>query len=386
MQPVRDSIIQCLTDFGKDEGEFISSIKSLVEKEGDIVFPILLNVLTHLDLNVQDAKDNWEMIIYHQSKMGAQLRRPVSLATAICDFFSTVNKTFHHPKLIEIEAFEHTVKSSKRDSLTELYNRGYFEEAMAGELKRAQRYKEEFSFVFFDLDNFKNLNDTLGHQAGDIALKCVASVLIKEKRTEDIAARYGGEELVMILPNTPKLNALVIAERIRKGIEEMVMQFGGNTFQVTVSGGVSSFPGDATGGDGLVNCADMTLYQAKGQGKNRVLPHAPNKRNYIRIDYSQEIVVYNVDQTPTSLKMQGKNVSLSGILFESKTKFELGSSVLFEIPATKEQQALQLSGQVMRIEKLESTYDIGVAFLKIEAGAKGNFQSALAAYFNIPLE
>ncbi|MCH8156466.1 MAG: diguanylate cyclase, partial [Nitrospinae bacterium] len=204
MDSVRDAVIRCLRDYAEDGTRFLHSLNMLAQQEGEIVFPTLLHILTHLDFSVQDARDNWEQILYHQKKMSHQLNRPVSLTTATCDFFSSVQRSFKNPKVVEVETFEKAERSSKIDGLTGLYNRRYFDEALDAETKRAKRYRQNFSLAMFDLDHFKKLNDKLGHQAGDIALKNVAALMKGEKRTEDIVARYGGEEMVMILPQTGK--------------------------------------------------------------------------------------------------------------------------------------------------------------------------------------
>ena len=116
-------------------------------------------------------------------------------------------------------------------------------------MNRVQRY--DGCFFFIDLDNFKKLNDTYGHQAGDLTLKVVADILQNMKRIEDTACRDGGEELVLILHETEKMNALVIAERIHKKIEEAVLAFEGKTFNVTLSGGIAPYSADGKGAQDL---------------------------------------------------------------------------------------------------------------------------------------
>ena len=112
----------------------------------------------------------------------------------------------------------------------------------------------------------KKLNDTYGHQAGDLTLKVVADILQNMKRTEDTACRDGGEELVLILHEKEKMNVLVIDERIRKKVEEPVLEFEGKTFNVTLSGGIASYSAGGKGAQDLVHAADVSLYQAKESG------------------------------------------------------------------------------------------------------------------------
>ncbi len=323
MNSIRESLIQCLNENCDDDRGFLREFHRLAEQEGDEVFPILLNLLTHLDFSEQEARDHWSHIIYHRKKLSDQLERPVSLTTAVCDFFSYINKNLKSPKIIELNIFEETEKSSKSDGLTGLFNRRHFNETLTGELNRSQRYEDPFSLIFFDLDNFKILNDTLGHQAGDLALKEVARILIEEKRIEDTAARYGGEEMVLILPQTPKIKALVIAERIRSRVEKMVLEYQGEAFQLTMSGGVSSYPLDATEQDRLLRCADKAVYQAKAQGKNKIVLHTPSKRQYLRVDFAGEIRYKESDSPDQGSAGQSKNVSVTGLLFESRKSLNL---------------------------------------------------------------
>jgi diguanylate cyclase (GGDEF)-like protein len=133
-------------------------------------------------------------------------------------------------------------------------------------MNRVQRFDGWFSVFFVDLDNFKKLNDTYGHQAGDLTLKVVADILRNMKRTEDMACRDGGEELVLILHETEKMNALVIDERILKKVEEAVLEFGGKTFNVTLSGGIAPYSADGKGTQDLAHAADVAIYQAKESG------------------------------------------------------------------------------------------------------------------------
>ena len=133
-------------------------------------------------------------------------------------------------------------------------------------MNRVQRYDGCFSFFFIDLDNLKKLNDTYGHQAGDLTLKVVDDILQNMKRIEDTACRDGGEELVLILHETEKMNVLVIDERIRKKFEEPVLEFEGKTFNVTLSVGIAHYFADRKGAQDLVHAADVALYQAKESG------------------------------------------------------------------------------------------------------------------------
>lgn len=159
------------------------------------------------------------------------------------------------------------------DGLTGLLVRRHFEQRLQEEWSRSRRYDSPFSLGVFDLDNFKNLNDTYGHQAGDQMLRAVASVVRKNMRAADLAGRYGGEEFAFILPRTRLPEALNVAERIRTDIEsiELEINAGDKPLRITASIGVAAYP-DSCPNDAvqLVALADAAMYRAKSQGKNQV--------------------------------------------------------------------------------------------------------------------
>lgn len=164
---------------------------------------------------------------------------------------------------------------SRTDGLTQLLNRRYFDERLAAEFARSARYGSPLSCLLLDIDHFKNVNDSFGHPVGDVVLQQVSATARQTLRDVDVLARYGGEELVALLPETPLENARVAAERVRASIERLALDTQVNektvTLKCTVSIGVSTFP--STGVDSaqaLIQVADQGLYQAKQMGRNRV--------------------------------------------------------------------------------------------------------------------
>ncbi len=179
----------------------------------------------------------------------------------------------------KIRLFEETRRLSITDDLTGLYNVRFFYRSLESELVRARRYKDVFCLVIFDIDDFKVINDTYGHQIGDEILREVARIIMSSSRKSDIVARYGGEEFVIILPRTSKAEALLHADRIRKRVEEYVFSTDtGLKISITVSGGLSGFPEDGQSAKDLLYAADMALYSAKGAGKRRVVCHSAGPR------------------------------------------------------------------------------------------------------------
>ncbi len=167
---------------------------------------------------------------------------------------------------------EHTKRLAVTDGLTGLFNHREFQKKLKAEVRRGIRYKRVFSLLMIDIDHFKSFNDTYGHPVGDDVLKCVAQTIKESVRDIDITARYGGEEFVVILPETSKENALVVAERVRSKIQEKSVgqSLGNGNLPITVSIGVASFPEDTSTSEKLIANSDQALYQAKRKGRNRI--------------------------------------------------------------------------------------------------------------------
>jgi len=161
---------------------------------------------------------------------------------------------------------------SLTDELTGLYNRRYFFERLKEEYERTKRYSEsEFSVIMLDIDHFKRINDTYGHMAGDIVLKKLARIMKNSIRSTDIVARFGGEEFIFLLPQTPLKGGVVFAERLRKTVETCKFKALEYEIPVTISIGVSSYNNQLPYTvDDIIKNTDEALYQAKEKGRNRV--------------------------------------------------------------------------------------------------------------------
>jgi len=158
-----------------------------------------------------------------------------------------------------------------RDGLTSLYNRRYLDETLEREVSRARREGNPLSLVMLDIDHFKRVNDTYGHQAGDEVLRVLAGTLMADIRTEDIACRYGGEEFLILLPGMPLASAMERAERWRQSVEALSIAHGHLAIRFTISLGVAAYPEHGKTPDDLTRCADQALYRAKHEGRNRVV-------------------------------------------------------------------------------------------------------------------
>lgn len=187
-----------------------------------------------------------------------------------------IERKEHEDQLLWLE-IEHNLclaqEEAERDVLTELYNRKAIEDKFVAELDSARQNEQSLSVLMADLDYFKRVNDTYGHQVGDEVLKIFADTLRSSIRAGDVAARYGGEEFIVILPGTSAQDAIKVAERISakftNAVKQKLAQHEG--LNCTISIGVADYPGCSGDKDKLIAYADAALLEAKDQGRNRII-------------------------------------------------------------------------------------------------------------------
>ncbi len=212
---------------------------------------------------------------------GARVHGTVAVGRIGRPFSETERDLFHYlagqaSVSIENVGLHETVeRQAVTDELTGLFNRRRFEEVIQTEVERAKRFGQQLGFVMLDIDDFKVVNDTYGHPQGDVVLREVARILMVSAREIDEPARYGGEELAVVLPGTDLEGAFSLAERVRAEIERLeiprVGEGDGEPLSVTASFGVAAIPGSAYDVGSLIEAADHALYQAKRSGKNKVV-------------------------------------------------------------------------------------------------------------------
>jgi two-component system cell cycle response regulator len=334
--------------------------------EGDPLYSSLLYLLTHLDFTERQAARHWKRIAAHRKEMARAMGRDPGFRVAILDYFVNVSRELRNPKIIEISMFERTERSAVTDGLTGLYNHAYLLQALRQEVLRSKRHALRAALVLLDLDDFKRVNDVRGHVEGDRVLMKAAAIVRDSVREIDVAARYGGEEFAVLLPDTSRLGAFVVAERIRRRIEE---RFARARTPVTLSGGLAVFPDDAGAPADLIVQADVGLYEAKAAGKNRILlPHG-ERRRFRRLAAPPRVTLgTGAARAPVSVK----NLSEGGLLVSLREAVSVGSSVSLTIERD-DAAPVGLRGEVVRVERVpgeaEPAFDVGVRFLD-PAGAK----------------
>lgn len=220
-------------------------------------FSIALIADTFWELNDTEL---YAPFLYGAFNWSTQVSRLILLLTAALLSFAVVTRT------------QELVRLSTRDPLTGLFNRGYFHERVTGEVARAQRNGQPLTIAMVDVDHFKSFNDTHGHAAGDLVLQAIAVALRRSFRKTDIVSRYGGEEFVIVMPDTDLGAASRKLEDVRRSIESARTQTStGKTVNVTISAGLAGFPNDGMKEEELLAIADARLFQAKDGGRNRIV-------------------------------------------------------------------------------------------------------------------
>jgi len=335
--------------------------------EGDPLYSSLLYLLTHLDFTERQAARHWKRVVRHREGMRRAMGRDPGLRVAILDYFVNVSRELRNPKIIELSIFERTERSAVSDGLTGLYNHAYFLQALRQEVLRSKRHGLKAALLLLDLDDFKRVNDERGHVEGDRVLMKAAAIVRDSVREIDVAARYGGEEFAVLLPDTSRLGAFVVAERIRRRIEE---RFARARTPITLSGGLAVFPDDAGAPADLIVQADAGLYGAKAAGKNRILLPQGERRRFRRLAAPQRVTLAtDAARTPVSVK----NLSEGGLLVSLREAVAVGSAVSLTIERA-DAGPVGLRGEVVRVERVpgeaEPAFDVGVRFLDpAEAGA-----------------
>jgi len=333
------------------------------------VCKIILHNLVQLHFTTDNACEHWDSIVTHATDMQNSLDRTVGLTTAACDYFSTIQPCLDNPKLIEVARFEETLKSAHQDFLTGLLSRRAFQNVFEQEVSRAKRHNHNTTLIFFDLDTFKQINDTHGHLAGDEVLKQVGKILLSSKRKEDTACRFGGDEFVILLPETNKFMGLLVGKKLHAQINALSIHHRGKDIPVSCSGGLASFPLDSKNAKELIECADRALYQAKSHGNHGLCLFSEEKRTFTRVKLTRDITLRSLETEEAEIHSKSKDISEGGILISSSKCFAIGTRLEVHIPLQNNAD-MTMTGSVVRVEQFApKLYDIGLSFLFLDSTA-----------------
>jgi diguanylate cyclase (GGDEF)-like protein len=374
---LRQSLLQLLEADPPHEEKLLRQFESL-RSEGQPLYASLLYILTHLSFTEAEARRHFRRILRHRERLRRQLKRDVGLRVALLDYFVNVNRELKNPKVIEISIYERTERSAVSDGLTGLYNHLYFLQALRREVQRSRRHGLKLSLVMIDLDDFKRVNDAHGHLEGDRVLVKAAALIQESLREIDIAARYGGEEFALILPETARAGAYVVADRIRSKIEAHFRRKRRGP-RVTLSGGVAAYPDDASGVEDLVRRADEGLYRAKAAGKNQITLVEGERRRHPRVWTSHPVSVSVRGARASAAR--AKNISEGGLLLTLRKAVPMGSPVSLVI-RPRDGAPVELRGEVVRSLEMpggNGQCEVGVRLKPTSARSQMTFRR-LAAY------
>jgi diguanylate cyclase (GGDEF)-like protein len=332
----------------------VNVIDDIIDSYGEdsTVHSEIVSALISVSLDPEDARVVLDRILLHHEMLCRIEGPPVDLRTAAMDYSLKHPELVPEPVVVDSGALQLAQRLAAVDELTGLFNRRFLEVYLQKELNRARRYQEVFSVVFLDLDDFKRINDTHGHDVGDEVLKTLGQVTQRLLRKEDFAARYGGEEFVILLPHTNSAGAVRFADRLRQRVAASRVR---NSFRVTLSAGVATYPGDGTEAATLLRNADDALYRAKMAGKNRVVTHTPEKREAPRVPAHMSAMCY--DNELELGRVELCDISAKGLSVAGQTLPRPGQTLRFRIVPddddVEETQELEVFAQVVWSHKLD---------------------------------
>lgn len=363
VKQLKDKIISYLGEDDKNRKILLEKINELIKsKPNELVHSNLLELFVHVSFSEEEAKTHWDNIFKNYNLLNQSLDRNAGIRVAMFDYFINLNRILNEPILVEIMLFKETEKMAMIDALTGLFNRRYFDLSLNKELKRAKRHDSVLSLLIIDIDNFKKINDLKGHSFGDTVLKKFARTLQEQGREEDIICRYGGEEFIIILPETTGDGALKYAERLRHVIknQKFIMEN-----KITFSGGIACFPYDGRNASKLIITADKSLYAAKYAGKDCIIKSGTENRRYLRYNKSLKVLLKPIDIAfkSSSLKeVYTQEFSLGGMKFETNELIPIETKLLLNIMLPDNEEVVIVS-TIVWLRKIEKDlYSYGVKF------------------------
>ncbi len=368
---LKEQLLSLLSEDTRNAERLLSRLDALSRESGIAAHAALLLILTGLAFDESAARSHWGEILAHRHAFSLGLGRDAGLRVAVLDYFMNVNKRLSSPTLIDV-TMEEAGSHPDADPTTGLAGDRAFRVALQAEIRRARRYGHALAIAVFDLDAFGPVNERVGRLVADRLLREAAMLLGNKIRDIDLAARPGEDELAVLLPQTGRNGAFLVAERFRRELESHFRrrEAGPGPAMLTVSGGVAAYPEDGPDAETLLSRAAQALYQAKSAGKNVVLVHSPERRQFLRFDLVQRNCEIEVLEPETAGAARARNLSRNGLLFASPEPIEVGESVEIRLEsggANAPKHTHIIRGRVVRLEEILSAagddrFEVGVAF------------------------
>ncbi len=241
---------------------------------GDELHSDLLQLLSYRRFENDEARRIWQGILKHKRKMTAKLGRDPGVRVSALDYLTNVRQLLSSPRIVDHTDFRQLIDHVHIDELTGMFNRRHVKTIFQNEIRRARRYSKTLSLMLIDIDNFKRINDSFGHAAGDRVLLELAGLLSEVCRETDTIGRVGGDEILVIAPEAKKSDALALAERIRRAARERRLFLDEKKreqeIRFSISVGIATYPEDSQESAELLQRADEALYSAKRRGRDVV--------------------------------------------------------------------------------------------------------------------
>ena len=393
---LRDQLLAVLSEDAHNTELLLARLDGISQETGVGAHAALLLILTRLAFEDGEARRHWQTILGDREEMSAALGRDVGIRVAVLDYFMNVNRRLRQPTLIDLKMFEAGERSGPVDPLTGLANDRSFRTTIQTEFRRARRYGQAMALVLFDVDDFAGVNQRVGELVGDRLLREMSILLHNKVREIDLAARPGEDELALVLPETDRNGALLVADRFCREVEAHFShrEVGGQPLNLTVSGGVACYPEDASAPETLLECAAQALYRAKAAGKNMINAFSPERRRYLRLDLEPGRFEVEVLASKEIGRAQPRNLSRKGIVFTSPEALEVGEEIEIRLVDGAQETGLpprRFRGTVVRLEQIphrqgtstgaapeaEDRYEVGVAFDLDEGSDEQDFLELL---------
>ena len=335
----------------------------IIAKRQNYLHSYILFQYTNIDLPEKEARSILLNTIKNKKKIQQKVKRQWDFRVILLDYLIRnirKIKNARQIRFIEEKAFLNLSHLIERDELTGLYNFRYYQSEIKKEFSRSRREKKPFSLLIFDIDDFKNYNDTFGHYEGNKVLKKLGTFFLNNSRKTDIVCRYGGEEFTFILPNTEKKAAYILANKLQAKIKKKRFQR-----KITLSGGIAGFPEDTYKTDRtLFQLADKALYHAKGSGKDCTTLYFDEKRRFPRVG-PQEIGL-NGQASARGSRIVIENISARGMKLTHDEVIKNFNKDLLKLRLDFENgENIKIDGRIAYLYKNKDNRNtLGLSFIK----------------------
>jgi diguanylate cyclase (GGDEF)-like protein len=369
----RRHLLAFLSEDHPDARRWMERLRKLRTEVEISAFAEVVRLLVNLVVSESEGERLLGRISEHRESMKRALQRDPGLRVAAVDYLSNVETRLTNPKIVEMSLFEKTLQSAVTDPLTGKFNRRHFHQNLEREIARSRRHGLVFSIVLLDLDDFKRVNDDHGHMVGDLVLKKAARVFTRSVRDVDVICRLGGDEFVVHLPETDRMGAFVVAERIRRRVAEEFAErpTGGKDIRLSLSGGIAVYPEDGRDRNGLLERADASLYEAKRTGRNRVTLFHSEKREAVRYPVRRTTRI-RISTTGNEVGWPARGVNLSrvGALLETSGDLRPTDEVRILFGGARREAGKatwEVAGTVVRVEETTDRSDLRRLAIRFEA-------------------